>query len=51
MDMMIVEEAGNGSQDNQNTLMLDSQSMIIEAGDGNQINSLPLMQRDPNLSQ
>ena len=31
----VKEEVGNGSQDNQNTLILDSQSIIIESGDMN----------------
>ena len=35
MDAIVEEEAGNGSQDNQNTLILDSQSLILEAGDLN----------------
>jgi hypothetical protein len=46
MDAIVEEEAGNGSNDNQNTLILDSQSLILEAGD---LNSHAL-RGDPNIS-
>lgn len=40
-----LEEEVNASGDNQNTLLLDSQSIIIEGGDGNNQHN-----KDANLS-